>query len=103
VQYVLKDLCRMATRRHEDTPELTLAIKTDDPHEGWIPNMVSKVSKMAMGLLEMAGSIEDPLDFSGAEIDIVAIHGLVVRLPDCGSTTRPMCCGCVTFYKRTFQ
>ncbi|KAK0508752.1 hypothetical protein JMJ35_009028 [Cladonia borealis] len=43
---------------------------------GWMPNIVSKTGKTAVGLLEMAGSMEDPQDFSHADVDIVAIHGL---------------------------
>jgi hypothetical protein len=72
VQYVLMNL----VQSRKDIPEATSFITTDVPRQGWIPNMVSKVGKTAMGLLEMAGSMEDPRDFSQAEIDIVAIHGL---------------------------
>lgn len=42
----------------------------------WMPNIVSKIGKTALGLLEMGGSMENPKDFSHADIDIVAIHGL---------------------------
>lgn len=46
------------------------------PASSWIPNIASKKGNTSSGLLEMASSIEDPADFSDAQADIIAIHGL---------------------------
>ena len=42
----------------------------------WIPCVASKKGTTSMGLLEMGGSMEQPKDYSDAEIDIIAVHGL---------------------------
>ena len=42
----------------------------------WIPCVASKKGTTSMGLLEMAGSMEHPKDYSDTEMDIIAIHGL---------------------------
>lgn len=42
----------------------------------WSPNVVCKIGKTAMGLFEMTGSMEEPSDFSKANLDIIAVHGL---------------------------
>ena len=42
----------------------------------WIPCIASKKGLTSMGLLEMAGSMEQPKDYLDAEVDIIAVHGL---------------------------
>ena len=42
----------------------------------WIPCVASKKGTTSMGLLEMAGSMEQPKDYLGVEMDIIAVHGL---------------------------
>ncbi|MCJ1404370.1 hypothetical protein MMC11_007595 [Xylographa trunciseda] len=42
----------------------------------WIPCIASKKGLSSMGLLEMAGSMEQPKDYLDAEMDIIAVHGL---------------------------
>lgn len=42
----------------------------------WIPCVASKKGTTSMGLLEMAGSMEQPKDYIDAELDIIAVHGL---------------------------
>ncbi len=42
----------------------------------WNPCIASKKGETSMGLLEMAGSMEQPKDYLDAEVDIVAVHGL---------------------------
>ena len=42
----------------------------------WFPCVASKKGKTSMGLLEMAGSMEQPKDYLDAEMDIIAVHGL---------------------------
>jgi predicted alpha/beta-fold hydrolase len=78
VRHSLRRIIDIVSRkRTENAPEAVSVIeKKNDPRQGWIPNTVSKVGKTAMGLLEIAGSMEEPHDFSQAEVDVVAIHGL---------------------------
>jgi hypothetical protein len=76
VRYVLRDICTSIKEEPGEVQEHTLVINPADSRQSWIPNMVSKVGKTAMGLFEVAGSMEDPHNFSDAEMDIVAIHGL---------------------------
>lgn len=42
----------------------------------WIPCVASKKGITSMGLLEMAGSMEQPKDYLGVVMDIIAVHGL---------------------------
>ena len=42
----------------------------------WIPCVASKKGITSMGLLEMAGSMEQPKDYLGVHMDIIAVHGL---------------------------
>lgn len=42
----------------------------------WIPGIASKRGTTSIGLLEMAGSMEQPNDYLDAEMDIIAVHGL---------------------------
>lgn len=42
----------------------------------WTPNIASKIGLTSSGLLEMTSSNEGPVDFSNAQADIIAIHGL---------------------------
>ena len=42
----------------------------------WIPCVASNKGTTSMGLLEMAGSMEQPKDYLGAGMDIIAVHGL---------------------------
>jgi hypothetical protein len=77
VRVALKRLCIYASQKRSSGEELSAPIpKPMNQLSGWMPNIVSKTGKTAMGLLEMAGSMEVPQDFSHADIDIVAIHGL---------------------------
>lgn len=56
----------VSRKRIENAPEaVSVTKKKNNSRQGWIPNTVSKVGKTAMGLLEMAGSMEEPHDFSG--------------------------------------
>jgi predicted alpha/beta-fold hydrolase len=43
---------------------------------GWVPNIVCKRGVTARGLIEVAGSMDDPNDFQNAQLDIIAVHGL---------------------------
>ena len=42
----------------------------------WIPCIASKKGTTSIGLLEMAGSMEQPNDYLDAKMDIIAVHGL---------------------------
>lgn len=42
----------------------------------WVPNIVCKLGTTCKGLIEVAGSMDNPKDFNDAELDIVAVHGL---------------------------
>lgn len=70
-------LKRIASLRriHDKKPAAPIP-RYSDTFLNWMPNVVSKIGKTALGLLEMGGSMENPKDFSHADIDIVAIHGL---------------------------
>lgn len=47
-----------------------------DSLSGWVPNLVCKHGRTTKGLIEMAGSMDNPNNFQDAELDIVAVHGL---------------------------
>lgn len=76
VKHALNNICISTVDNHDSSNEVIAVTRSVDSLSGWIPNSVSKTGKTAMGLLEMAGSMEDPQDFSNADVDIIAVHGL---------------------------
>lgn len=77
VKGALMELCEYASLIciYDERPAPPIP-RYSDTFLNWMPNIVSKIGKTALGLLEMGGSMENPKDFSHADIDIVAIHGL---------------------------
>ena len=68
------------TLRENDPLDRSLASLSVSPSQAslsqWIPCVASKKGITSMGLLEMAGSMEQPKDYFAAEMDIIAVHGL---------------------------
>ena len=58
------------------SPASILASQSQESLSQWIPCVASKNGTTSMGLLEMAGSMEQPKDYIDAELDIIAVHGL---------------------------
>ena len=58
------------------SPASFSASQSQESLSQWIPSVASKKGITSMGLLEMAGSMEQPKDYIDAELDIVAVHGL---------------------------
>ncbi len=58
------------------SPYAPLPPKTTESLAQWIPCAASKKGETSMGLLEMAGSMDQPKDYLNAEMDIIAVHGL---------------------------
>ena len=58
------------------SPASFSASQSQESLSRWIPCVASKKGITSMGLLEMAGSMEQPKDYINAELDIIAVHGL---------------------------
>lgn len=58
------------------SPASFSASQSQESLSQWIPCVASKKGTTSMGLLEMAGSMEQPKDYIDAELDIIAVHGL---------------------------
>ena len=58
------------------SPASFSASRSQESLSQWTPCVASKKGTTSMGLLGMAGSMEQPKDYVDAELDIIAVHGL---------------------------
>ena len=78
VYRVIKHFCEIKLRENDplDRSLASIFASSQASLSQWIPCVASKKGITSMGLLEMAGSMEQPRDYLGVEMDIIAVHGL---------------------------
>lgn len=79
VYRVIKNICEVALRENDFLDRSLASVSASPPQASlsqWMPCVASRKGTTSMGLLEMAGSMEQPKDYLGAEMDIIAVHGL---------------------------
>ena len=76
---LINHFCETQSREEDPLSRSRVALSASPSQaslSSWIPCVASKKGITSMGLLEMAGSMEQPRDYLDAEMDIVAVHGL---------------------------
>ena len=79
VYRVIETFCEITLLENDPSDRFLASVSASPSQESlsqWIPCVASKKGITSMGLLEMAGSMEQPKDYLGAEMDIIAVHGL---------------------------
>ena len=79
VYRVIETFCEITLLENDPLDRSLASVSASPSQESlsqWIPCVASKKGITSMGLLEMAGSMEQPKDYLGAEMDIIAVHGL---------------------------